>query len=181
MLYLEDEREAWLFEITGTEGTEVEQILKMILKEFDDVVSRGVHDIENCRIIEHAIRLIDETPVVGKQNHWSLREHEWIEEQVQIILQNGVIEESSSPYTFNVVVIGKKDGVGEEMDRLYINYAPLNKLTIPDRYPLPNINEMLSSFWRSKWFTVIDLALAYWQIQLRKKDRPKTAFLTRNG
>jgi len=40
---------------------------------------------------------------------------------------------------------------------------------------------MLSSFWRSKWFTVIDLASAYWQIQLRKKDRPKTAFLTRSG
>src|SRR6266498_3149815 len=57
---------------------------------------------------------------------------------------------------------------------------PLNKRTIPDRYPLPNINEMLSSFWGSKWFTVIDLASAYWQIQLRKKDRPKTAFLTRN-
>src|SRR6266496_6681946 len=40
---------------------------------------------------------------------------------------------------------------------------------------------MLSSFWGSKWFTVIDLASAYWQIQLRRKDRPKTAFLIRNG
>src|SRR6266540_2557458 len=67
------------------------------------------------------------------------------------------------------------------MDRLYINYTPLNKCIIPDRYPLSNINEMLSSFWRSKWFTVIDLASAYWQIQLRKKDRPKIAFLTRKG
>ena len=67
------------------------------------------------------------------------------------------------------------------MDRLCINYAPLNKRTIPDRYPLLNINEMLSSFWRSKWFTVIDLTSAYWQIQLRKKDRSKMAFLTRNG
>jgi len=62
------------------------------------------------------------------------------------MLQNGVIEESSNLYTFNVIVIGKKDGAGEEMDRLCINYAPLNKHTIPDRYPLPNINEMLSSF-----------------------------------
>src|SRR6266542_196613 len=40
---------------------------------------------------------------------------------------------------------------------------------------------MLSSFWGLKWFTVIDLASAYWQFQLRKKDRPKMAFLTRNG
>ncbi len=76
MLYLENEREARLFEITGTEGIEVEQALKIILKEFDDVVSRGAHDIGNCQTIEHAIRLIDETLVVKKQGHHSPREHE---------------------------------------------------------------------------------------------------------
>ena len=51
---------------------------------------------------------------------------------MEIILKNGIIEESSSPYAFNVVVVRKKDGAGEEMDRLCINYAPLNKVTIPD-------------------------------------------------
>ncbi len=79
MLHLEDEREAWLFEITRTEGTEVEQILKIILEEYDDVVSQEAHNIGNCQTIEHAIRLMDETPVVRKQGHRSLREHEWIE------------------------------------------------------------------------------------------------------
>jgi len=39
MLHLEDEREVQLFEITGTEGTEVEQALKIIFEEFDDIVS----------------------------------------------------------------------------------------------------------------------------------------------
>ena len=62
------------------------------------------------------------------------------------MLQNGVIKESSSLYAFNVIVVEKKDEAGEGMDRLCINYAPLNKLTITDRYPFPNINEMLSSF-----------------------------------
>src|SRR6266540_721316 len=133
MLYLENERETRLFEITGTEGIEVEQALKIILEEYDDVVSRGAHNIGNCRMIEHAIRLMDETPVVGKQGHHSPREHEWIEEQVQIMFQNRVIKESSSPYAFNVVVVGKKDGAGKGMDRLCINYAPLNKRTIPDK------------------------------------------------
>ncbi len=146
MLHLEDKREAWLFEITETEGTEVEQVLKIILEEYDNVVSREAHDIRNCRTIEHTIRLMDETSVVKKQGHRSLKEYEWIEEQVQIMFQNKVIEESSSPYAFNVVVIEKKNSVGEGMDRLCINYASLNKYIIPDRYPLPNINEMLSSF-----------------------------------
>ncbi len=62
------------------------------------------------------------------------------------MLKNSVIEESSSPYTFNVIVVGKKDGAGEGMDRLCINYALLNKVTIPDQYPLPNINETCSRF-----------------------------------
>ncbi len=56
------------------------------------------------------------------------------------------MEESSSPYAFNVVVVKKKDRVEEGIDKLCINYVPLNKLTISDRYFLFNINEMLSSF-----------------------------------
>ncbi len=109
------------------------------------------------------------------------KEHQWINEQVEIMLKNGVIEESSSPYVFNVIVVGKKDGAGERMDRLCINYAPLNKVTIPDRYPLLNINETCNRFWKSRWFMSLDLVSAYWQVLVRKKDREKTAFKTRNG
>jgi len=39
MLHLENEREVQLFEITGIEGIEVEKALKIILEEYDDVVS----------------------------------------------------------------------------------------------------------------------------------------------
>ncbi len=80
MLYLENKRKIRLFEITGMEGTEIEKALKIILEEYDEVVSWETHNIENCWTIEHAIRLLDETSVMGKQGHWSLREHEWIEE-----------------------------------------------------------------------------------------------------
>ena len=66
------------------------------------------------------------------------------------MLKNGVIEELNSPYIFNVVVVEKKDGVGEGIDRLCVNYGLLNKITISDRNPLPNINETCSKFWRSR-------------------------------
>ncbi len=75
MLYLEDERKAKLFKIIGMGGTEVEKTLKVILEEYDDIVSQGAHDIENCWTIKHVIRLLDKTLVVGKQGHWSLRKH----------------------------------------------------------------------------------------------------------
>ena len=80
MLHLKDKREIRLFEITGMERTEVKKALKIILEEYDNVVSRRAHDIGNCWTIEYAIRLLNETSVIEKQDHWLLRKHEWIEE-----------------------------------------------------------------------------------------------------
>ncbi len=47
----------------------MKRALKTILKEYNDIVSRGAYDIENCQIIEHTIRLLDEISVVRKQDH----------------------------------------------------------------------------------------------------------------
>ncbi len=44
-----------------------------------------------------------------------------------------------------MIVVGK-NSIEEGMDKLYINYASLNKLTILDKYSLSNINKMLLSF-----------------------------------
>ncbi len=62
------------------------------------------------------------------------------------MLKNEIIEESNSPYAFNIVVVEKKDKAGKGMDKFYINYGSLNKITILDRYLLPNINETYSRF-----------------------------------
>ena len=97
------------------------------------------------------------------------------------MLENEVIEEANSSYSSNVVVVRKKDGEGKSIDCLCINLAPLNKVIILDKYPLPNIDEMLTNFYGTTIFTTLDLAAAYWQIMLRDKDKAKMAFLTRNG
>src|ERR1043165_8393324 len=94
------------------------------------------------------------------------------------MLKNGVIEKSKSPYTANVVVVGKKDGDSEGMDRLYVNFGPLNKKTIPDRYPLAIIKEIIRLFEGYEYYTAIDLKVAYWQVPVRPQDREKTAFRT---
>ncbi len=48
MLYLENERKVRLFEIIRMEETEVEKALKIILEEYNDIVSQKAHDIGNC-------------------------------------------------------------------------------------------------------------------------------------
>src|ERR1043165_8229959 len=97
------------------------------------------------------------------------------------MLKNGVIKKSRSPYTTNVIVVGKKDGEGKGMDRLCVNFRPLNRKTICDRYPLSIIMKLLELFWRCKYYTVIDLKAAYWQVPVRDQNRKKTAFRIASG
>ncbi len=97
------------------------------------------------------------------------------------MLKNGVIEPSTSPYVFNIVIIRKKDGIDEKIDRMCINYSPLNEITEKDSEPIPIIKEYLSLFHGVTWLIILDLASAYWQILLTKRSQKYTAFLTAYG
>src|SRR6266536_3593523 len=173
-------QEVKLYELIGEEvmDSHVKKMLDEILIEYDDVVSKGSHDIENCKLVKYNIRLNDERPIKRKQLSRSAKENEWIKGQIDEMLKNGVIELSTSPYAFNIVIVGKKDGAGEGMDRMCINYAPLNEVTKKDSGPIPIIKEYLSLFHGVQWLTVLDLASAYWQILLTKRSRKYIAFLT---
>lgn len=43
---------------------------------------------------------------------------------------------------------------------------------------LPNLEESFSALTGSKWFTVLDLKSAYYQIAMNEEDKLKTAFVT---
>jgi len=145
-------QEAKLYELIGEEvmDSHVKEMLDEILNEYDDVVSKEPHDIGNCTQVKHDIRLNDERPIKRKQSPRSAKENEWIKGQIDEMLKNGVIEPSTSPYAFNIVIVGKKDGAGEGMDRMCINYTPLNEVTEKDSEPIPIIKEYLSLFYEVK-------------------------------
>src|SRR6266542_4061474 len=155
-------QEVKLYELIGKEvmNTHIKEMLGEILNEYDDVVSKRPYNIGNCKLVKHDIRLNDERPIKCKQLPRSVKENEWIKGQIDEMLKNGVIELSTSPYTFNIVIVGKKDGAGEGMDRMCINYAPLNEVTEKDSGPIPIIKEYLALFHGVKWLTVLDLASA---------------------
>ena len=122
-------------------------MLNEILNEYDDVVSKGPYDIENYTLVKYDIRLNNERPIKYKQSFRLVKENEWIKGQIDEMLKNGVIEPSTSPYAFNIIIVGKKDGAGEGMDRMCINYAPLNEVTEKDSGPIPIIKEYLVLFY----------------------------------
>lgn len=57
----------------------------------------------------------------------------------------------------------------------------MNNQTIKDAYALPNIEETFAALTGSKWFSVMDLKSGYYQVEMDKEDKHKTAFVTPMG
>jgi hypothetical protein len=100
-----------------------------------------------------------------------------IKQEIEKMLKDGVVRESSSPYPSPVVFVKKKD----KTKRFCVNYKKLNKVIKIDIYLLPRINDLLERFRITKWFTTIDLASGYWQIKMEEDDKKLTAFICLQG
>ena len=59
-----------------------------------------------------------------------------------------------------------------------MGYRCLNAKTRKDAYPLPRIDESLDANGKARYFSPIDLASAYNQVEVHTGDRHKTAFTT---
>jgi len=77
-----------------------------------------------------------------------------------------------------VVMVCKKD---TPKKRFCIDYRTLNDRTIKNKYPLPNIDDLFDRLKGSRYFCVLDLSAAYWQVPMKLSDRQKTAFSTSSG
>lgn len=97
--------------------------------------------------------------------------------QVDKMLQEGVISPSESPWSSPVVMVRKKDGT----HRFCVDYRKLNSVTKRDQFPLPHIDDLLDQLGKAKYFSTLDLAAGYWQIQVHGEFQEKTAFSTPQG
>ena len=86
--------------------------------------------------------------------------------QLSELLDKGLIHPSHSPWGAPI---------------LCIDYRELNKVTIKNRYPLPQIDDLFDQLKGATVFSKIDLRSGYHQVKVKQGDIPKTAFRTRYG
>lgn len=98
-----------------------------------------------------------------------------VQAELDRMMEEGIIEKSSSPYSNPLVVVVKKDGGV----RICLDARKLNRIIIPDREQTECIDEILKKFEGKNYFSTLDLTAGYWQIQLAPESRKYTAFLFR--
>lgn len=75
----------------------------------------------------------------------------------------------------------KIDASGQPKWRMVVDFRKLNDKTVKDKYPMPAINDVLDKIGRAKYFSALDLASGYYQIEMAKQVRAKTAFTAVGG
>ena len=106
--------------------------------------------------------------------NFELLEH--CKKEINDLLAKGLIRKSQSPWSCSAFYVNKNAEIERGVPRLVINYKPLNKALQWIRYPLPNKKDLFQNLCKAKVFSKFDLKYGFWQIQIKEKDRYKTAF-----
>ena len=142
------------------------------LKQFGGLYSENDSDFGETDIIEHDIYTQNAPPIRQKSRPMNPAVLDNLEKQVKTWKKADIIEEANSPWNSRLVPIPKKDG----RIRWCVDYRELNKVTIKDSFPLPNIDESLSRMANCKIFSAIDGTGAYHVVKVNESHREKTAF-----
>ena len=126
---------------------------------------------------EHRIEVTVNRPVAVRMRAIPQKWQKALDDHIQELLKEGVLERSESDCAAVPVCVGKPDG----SLRLCVDYRKLNTITVPDRFPLPLIQDLIQSTAGSRYFILIDLRAGFWQIPLEKSSRKWTAFRTHKG
>eukprot|EP00253_Pinus_taeda_P027308 PITA_27308 len=95
---------------------------------------------------------------------------------VPLHYQKGHIRLSSSPCGSPIVLVQKKDGTWTLID-----YRALNKITVRNRYLIPQIDDLLDQLKAEKYFSKIDLKSGYHQVPIEPSDVWKNDFKAKDG
>ena len=138
----------------------------------------SVSGLPPSRHCDHSIPLMSGAqPVFVRPYRYAPLLKTEIERQVNEMLQQGIIQKSTSAFASPVILVKKKD----QSWRFCVDYRQLNAITVKGKYPVPIIKELLDELSGAAYFTTLDLQSGFHQIRMKSSEEFKTAFQTHFG
>lgn len=151
--------------LSTEEKLKLEKFVNEQFKKQDVVLGR-------TNLVEHFIDTDKARPV--KQRYYNMSPHrlQLVNQELDKMLELGVVVPSKSSWSSPVVLLDKPDG----SKRFCVDYRLVNAVTKRDAYPLPQVTMILDRLRDARYLSSLDIKSAYWQIPLSAESREKTAF-----
>lgn len=130
-----------------------------------------------CKILHKTTHVIETNrrPVTARARRLPLEKLHFARSHFEELMRLGDIRPSKSAWASPVHIIPK---AGPEKWRICGDYRRLNAVTVPDKYPVPNIGDFNIHLSGAVKFTTLDIKRAYHQIPVADGDIEKTAVIT---
>ncbi|UYV81678.1 K02A2.6-like [Cordylochernes scorpioides] len=148
--------------------------LHRILYEFSHVFSTNKYNVPKLNIPPVKINTTTDKIIALRPYRVPLHDQQEIQTQIEQMLQHGIIAPSVSPYASPITLVTKRD----KTKRFCIDYRKLNEIIAPDVHPLPLIETILDKLSKAKYYSSVDIAYAYWQVEVEPNSRNLLAFVT---
>jgi hypothetical protein len=173
----EEDIEALLPSTNATTAPQLRERLKALIFRCSNAFAWRDSQLGRTKLLCHEINTGDSPPIRVPPRRIPAALVPEVTKMLDEMLRNNVIQQSNSPWAAPVVLVKKKDGTL----RMCVDYRRLNQVTRPDAFPMPRVDELFDALAGAKYFSTLDLASGYWQVEVDEKDRPKTAFSVASG
>ena len=159
-------------------NSEKYKALIQLCEKFEEIFFKEGQQLIFSYQMKHRITTKDDLPIYTKSYRYPYIHKEEFQNQIQKLLDQGIIRPSYSPWSSPIWIVPKKiDSSGKQKWRMVVHYRKLNDKTTDDRYPLPNITEILDKLGRCNYYTSLDLASGFHQIEIDPRDIEKKTSL----
>ncbi|XP_078250153.1 uncharacterized protein LOC144589430 [Pogona vitticeps] len=151
-----------------------QQELKMLLSKYQQVFSNKPGIVKG---VMHRIHTGDAPPQAVSPYRVTGPYRDKVRKELDEMLRENIIVPSSSPWSSPIVLVDKPDG----SIRFCVDYRKLNRVTTPDAYPMPRLDNLIETIGGCRFISSLDLVKGYWQLRIDPRDQEKTAFCSPFG
>lgn len=157
--------------------------IQQICAKYADIFHLPGDKLTVTNLYEQSIHLKNNvSPVYRKQYRIPFSQRDELDKQINQMLESGIIEKTNSEWSSPLLLVPKKSNRdGKKQWRVVIDYRQLNERIQNDKFPLPNITDILESLSGAFYYSHCDLSQSFYQQGLKQESRKYTAFTTSTG
>ena len=150
------------------------EVVEGLRREFPEVFSDLPGRTDACQLV------IDTGSAAPRGSHpyrIPNRLKEGVREEVEKLVELGIVVPSTSPWVSPVVPVPKEDGTV----RVCVDYRKLNEVTTADPYYMTTLDEILEKVGESRVMSKLDLAKGFYQVEVEPQSLRSSVHLVNSS